>query len=370
MSLSISLFDIAFWLMVLLVAVLAYAVESGAGSRHRGLVVSSILASTISALLMMFLVEDKSTFAVELARPETKTVIKKQAIQLDQPIEGAGLVLDPNGSSAPLGVEVMEGFSSSNNSFKDCEHCPKLVPLSHGDVNVGSVLTEAGRGIDEGPRRVIKIPKAISIGQYEVTRMEYAKFVELSGHKSPTQCGEPDENGIRPTWLEPGFRQGPEDPVVCVSYADARAYVLWLSETTGRPYRLLSQAEWEYAARAGTDTPYAFGDVLTAEQANFGRLKNGTARVGSYKPNPGLIHDMHGNVWEITADCWTPDLEKIPEDASPVGITGDCTRKVIKGGGWSSPVEKLRSAARGVVADDTGDPAIGFRVVRDMGSKK
>jgi len=368
MSLSISLFDVAFWLMIALIAALAFAIESGAGSRHKSLVLSSILASTLSALMMLFLVEDKSTFEVEIAKPTTKTVIKKQSVKLDQPLEGGGLELDPSGGK-PLGVEVIEGFSSANNSFRDCDMCPKLISLSHGKAEIGSRLTEKGRGIGESPRRTITISKGFAIGKYEVKRIEFAKFIKETGHQVTAQCTRKEAKGDPPNWKNPGYRQGLHDPVVCISYRDARAYILWLSEHTGRPYRLPSQAEWEYAARAGTNTAYAFGPTLSPGQANFGRNKGGTTRAGTYDPNAGLIHDMHGNVWEITDDCWTPDLSKIPEDASPVGITGDCTRKVIKGGAWDSSVEKLRSAARGVLPEDTGSNAVGFRVVRDMGSK-
>ncbi|MEO0730445.1 MAG: SUMF1/EgtB/PvdO family nonheme iron enzyme, partial [Pseudomonadota bacterium] len=131
-------------------------------------------------------------------------------------------------------------------------------------------------------------------------------------------------------------------------------------------YRLPSQAEWEYVARAKTTTPFSFGEQLDREQARWRGEEIGTADSGAFPANAFKVHAMHGNAWEITADCWSPDLTQVPEDGRPVGIAGDCSRYVIKGGGWDSEIDKLRSAARANIGENDASPSISFRIVRVM----
>ena len=172
-------------------------------------------------------------------------------------------------------------------------------------------------------------------------------------------------------WRAPGFEQTDNnDPVVCVSWDDAEAFVSWLRSTTdqhyqllseaeweyaaraGKTYQLLSEAEWEYAARAGTTTRYWWGnDLPTPEQANFGINVGKTTEVGSYPANPWGLYDMNGNVWEWVEDCWHESYQGAPSDGS-AWTSGDCSRRVLRGGSWSGRPEYLRSANRGWYSTD------------------
>lgn len=357
-----TVFDVCFWLILLLIGALAFSIESGVATRNRGLVLSSLLVSTITALSMMFVVEDKTRFEyvptkvkkLELSEADTKKLAE------------AAARIDMNGGVQSFATKA--GFSKSGDGFRECADCPTMIALDRGKVQIGSPLIEKGRDFGESPRKQIEIKTPIAFSKFEVLREEYAAFVKATNHVSDGACYAGAENAREPkkvTWQNPGFEQNGRHPVVCVTLKDAQAYTKWLSELTGETYRLPSQAEWEYAARGGTSTRYAFGDEITDENAQYGK-ETGTQQAGAYPPNPARLHDMHGSVWELTPDCWTPDLEVVPEDASPVGLVGICSRRVLKGGGWNSEPDKLRSAARGAIAETAASPAVGFRVVREL----
>jgi formylglycine-generating enzyme required for sulfatase activity len=169
------------------------------------------------------------------------------------------------------------------------------------------------------------------------------------------------------SWRDPGFTQTDADPVACVSWNDARAYFQWLSNKTAKDYRLPTEAEWEYAARAGTKTRYSFGDTINDKDANFNRNLDKTTRVGSYPANPWGLHDVHGNVWEWVADCYEADAYKTHKSypAMDGGWQDSCLR-VLRGGSWGYYPRDLRSANR-----SGGDPDFrfygrGFRVARTL----
>ncbi len=153
-----------------------------------------------------------------------------------------------------------------------------------------------------GPQHRVTV-KPFAIGKYEVTFDEWDACVKAGG------C-----NGYRPE--DPGWGRG-NRPVINVSWNDTKAYVAWLAKKTGNPYRLPSEAEWEFAARAGTTTPFAFGTTITPKQANFGRSDGKTEPVGSYPPNAWGLYDMHGNVWEWVEDCWHDNYGRSPTDGQP-----------------------------------------------------
>jgi formylglycine-generating enzyme required for sulfatase activity len=154
--------------------------------------------------------------------------------------------------------------------------------------------------------------------------------------------------------------------VVGVSWDDAKAYVEWLGKETGQPYRLLSEAEWEYACRAGKTTRYWWGDALpTPEQANFGRKKGGTTAVDTYPANPWGLRDMHGNVWEWVEDCWNESYAGAPKDGV-AWTTGDCGRRVLRGGSWRNLPQHLRSANRDRYRAGIRSSNTGFRVFRTL----
>jgi formylglycine-generating enzyme required for sulfatase activity len=174
-------------------------------------------------------------------------------------------------------------------------------------------------------------------------------------------------NGAAPTFARPGYDQTEWHPAVCVSFHDAQAYVAWMKKITGKPYRLPSAAEWEYAARATTVTPFVGGASLTDDEA---RIANpaaaiGPVSVGSYSSNGYRLHDMHGNVAEWTEDCATSSLRGVPRDGSAQNQVPGCQR-VFKGGSWSEPASRARSAARTARDASAAGTWIGFRAARDM----
>lgn len=377
---TISVFDITFWLIVLLIGALAFAVESGVAQRHKRLVVSSMLTSILTVIMMMFVVDDDTTFQHEIpvAAPaeEKKKKIAGFAGGLGEG-DMAGLEVEGgasgNGSLPELaGADGLKPGSTISVAHALCPDCPSVVVVDRGTYFMGSRLTEAGRHISEGPIKPMTVARPFGIGVAEVTRSQYARFVSETNYKTETVCAARGDKGEPRlvTWDKPGFEQGPNHPVVCVSFEDARAYIAWLSEVSHRKYRLPSQAEWEYVARAGTTTPFVTGMEILPEAANFDGAAKGTVDVKTFPENPLKVFDMAGNAWELTEDCWTPNLELVPEDASAIGLAGDCTRRVIKGGGWDSKAEKLRAAARAVLPEKTGSPNVGFRVALALGAFK
>ena len=221
--------------------------------------------------------------------------------------------------------------------FKDCEVCPEMVVVPAGEYMMGSPAGEEGRDGNEGPQHQVRIGRPIAVGKYEVTFEEWDACVSGGG------CG-----GFRPG--DEGWGRG-RRPVVRVSWEDAKAYVAWLSEKTGKGYRLLSEAEWEYAARAGTSTRYNWGDEIGRNRANCrncgSRWDNKkTAPVGSFGPNGYELHDMHGNVWEWVEDCWYENYSGAPTDGSVWTTGGACGKRVLRGGSWHNHEWHLRSATR------------------------
>ena len=234
--------------------------------------------------------------------------------------------------------------------FRDCDACPEMVTIPAGSFLMGATSAEAKR---EGaprdtwdrsePRRAIAVP-AFALSRFETTVGEFAAFVADTGYDAGNSCQTKDAAGKvlvgeNRDWRNPGF-VGQTDchPVVCVSWHDAKAYVKWLSEKTGKAYRLPSEAEWEYAARASTQTVRFWGDkagdacafanvydvrghadlgwpgVQHMSDDGHGRA----APVGRFKPNAFGLHDMLGNVWEWVEDCWNESYAKLPLDAKPV----------------------------------------------------
>ena len=207
--------------------------------------------------------------------------------------------------------------------FRDCPECPEMVVVPAGEFMMGSPPSEEGRGDDEGPVHRVTIAEPFAVGKYEVTFDEWDACVSGGG------CG-----GHRPDSKDRG-----RQPVAEVSWEDAQAYVAWLSRKTGEAYRLLSEAEWEYAARAGTTTRYHWGDDIGRNRANCyddscGDSWDYTAPVGSFAANAFGLHDVHGNVWEWVEDCWNGNYAGAPSDGS-AWESGNCDGRVLRGGSWS-----------------------------------
>jgi formylglycine-generating enzyme required for sulfatase activity len=241
--------------------------------------------------------------------------------------------------------------------FRDCaDVCPTMVVVPAGEFMMGSPLGEADRSSNEGPQRKVNIERPFAVGKFEVTFAEWEACVAAGGCTSNRM---PSDQG----WGK-GRR-----PVINVSWHDAKEYVKWLSDKTGRHYRLLSEAEWEYAARAGTTTRYAFGGTISKSQAQFPEGGAGsageTAEVGSFPANRFGLHDMHGNVLEWVEDNWHPDDQGAPLDGS-VWRGGDVSLRVCRGGAWVDNPDFLRSARRVIGLPDDRLSNVGFRLARTL----
>lgn len=271
-----------------------------------------------------------------------------------------------------------EGGAQSGQVFRDCPDCPEMVVLPSGHFTMGSPVSEHGRFDAEGPQHPVSV-HAFALSRYPVTVEEFAKFVQQTGYDM-----EPCDWPQGTSWNSSGF--APTAPVVCVSWTDARAYVAWLNgklirpgvsvagaEASG-PYRLPSEAEWEYAARAGTTTAHWWGEAIGSGNA----VCNGCgspwdnrqiAPVGNSAPNPFGLYDMLGNVWQWTADCWNESYAGAPSDGS-VWRTGDCGKRVLRGGSWSNLPKFVRSAARNREDASRRSPDYasytGFRVAKTL----
>ena len=275
--------------------------------------------------------------------------------------------------------------------FEDCPDCPEMIVIPAGEFTLGSTAAEKGRGADEGPQQRIRIAARFAVSRFEIRRSEYEAFVKATGHPVGANCitdrrkkgdWKPD---AATSLRDPGFTQAGDHPVVCVSWNDAKAYAAWLSARTGQAYRLLSEAEWEYVARAGSTSPYPWGDkpadgcaFMNGTDKTFrgkypalsyvedlgcddGALN--TAPVGSYRANAFGVHDMIGNVSEWVEDCSGPyDAKRT--DGSP--RTGDCAKRVVRGGSWGTIARQLRSAERLNYAPTDLDDSIGIRVARTL----
>ncbi len=362
-------FDIIFWLLIVLIAVLAYSIESGLSTRHRPLVLSSILSATLAAVYMMFIVEDNSKFGTGERMPAAPNEKEKvRAIGSDEDGRREIEVIEEAGPDSLDSVSRYEDgeLLKKVGGFRDCPACPLMMMVSQGSVIIGSPADEPDRRGNEGPQKAVRIGRAFAISRYEIQYREFAAFVRDARHSVRATClvdGKPS----RATWQRPGFEQKSGDhPVVCVSWNDARTYAAWLSKKTDRTYRLPSESEWEYAARAGTGTAYATGKTIAPTQATFGSAKGGTAKGGSFSDNTFKLFDMPGNVWEMVEDCWSNDLSKVPSSGVSERSQGDCSRSSVRGGGWNSPKRQLRSAYRRPLGHDEASNTVGIRLARDL----
>jgi formylglycine-generating enzyme required for sulfatase activity len=232
----------------------------------------------------------------------------------------------------------------------------------------------------ELPTHWVGIERSFALGRYPVTVGEWRRFVRATAWEPKLDID----------WTDPGFEQDDWHPVVNVSWHDAQQYVRWLSVMTGAVYRLPSEAEWEYACRAGTRTAFSFGDGIGTEYANYdghftygdgvrGEFRGGTTKVGSFQPNGWGLYDMHGNVWEWTQDAAHDSYEGAPLDGSAWeegsgpeddpggGPGGDPDRRMVRGGAWLYPPRYVRSAARNGFSAVLSNDVVGFRVARRLG---
>jgi formylglycine-generating enzyme required for sulfatase activity len=236
-------------------------------------------------------------------------------------------------------------------TFRDCDVCPEMVVVPAGDFRMGS---EKGKEREQ-PLRDITIPRPFAISKYEITYAEWDACMAAGG------CDfDPDDH----KWGRGRM------PIINVTWDHARMYLSWLSTLTGHVYRMPTEAEWEYAARAGTTTEYWWGDTYKDGYANC--RKCGTewsgkqsAPVGSFPPNPWGLHDMHGNAWEWTVDCWNETLEGVPADGT-ARLAGSCDFRVVRSGSWYYFKQISRSAYRDKFASKLASYNISIRALREL----
>ena len=291
-------------------------------------------------------------------------------------------------AAGPTTVSAQTPKQAPPTPFQDCPECPQMVRVPAGTFQMGDA--SAAAPADEKPVHPVAVP-AFAAGVFEVTRKQFAAFVAATGHEPATGCiTDRDQDGRwrfdpEASWRDPGLPQTDDEPVVCIGWADMAAYAAWLSQRTGKAYRLLSEAEWEYAARAGSTTEFWWGDSSdslcafangpdASAKAKFpgwpaAACDDGhafAAPVGSYRPNAFGLYDMAGNAWERVADCYAPDYGPQPRDGSAYQVDG-CQRRVMRGGSWVQGLVDLRSAQRNGLLPATLQGAdIGFRVARSL----
>jgi formylglycine-generating enzyme required for sulfatase activity len=293
--------------------------------------------------------------------------------------------------------------------FKDCAACPTMVVIPNGNFMMGwrdifdgteSPYSEEGSlhkltYSEEGPPHKVTIAKAFAVGRTHITRGEFTAFVEATGYTANGGCntriGEEWKLNSRYSWLSPGFVQNDSHPVVCVSWEDAKAYTKWLSERTGKTYRLMSEAEEEYIARGNAtlntkQTHYFFGNrkeklcvYANVADKTYGTKFNSevkkvapcrddyvfTAPVAHFRPNAFGLYDIHGNVNTWTEDCWDGGSSLVPVDGSAWSEEG-CKRRVFRGGSWSSIPLYLHITSRFARMPNYRGDYIGFRVARTL----
>ncbi|MEO5937531.1 MAG: formylglycine-generating enzyme family protein [Sphingomonas sp.] len=277
-------------------------------------------------------------------------------------------------------------------SIWDNSAAPEMVVVPAGVFTMGSAAAEMDRTANERPMRRVVIRRPFAVGRFEITRGEYAQFSIRTRRTDENNCvtdrplpGSGPPNTVNAanfsldpqgSWRDPAFPQTDRHPAVCVSWNDAHAYVAWLSRTTGKHYRFLTEAEWEYVARAGTASAYWWGGKASHDDANYGAetccsgLALGrdtwvkTAPVGSFQPNAFGLYDTAGNVWEWVQDCYGSYTEA-PANGSPAEQPPNCER-VIRGGAWVNYPLYIRAAVRGWIKPDFRDSYLGLRIARDL----
>jgi formylglycine-generating enzyme required for sulfatase activity len=330
------------------------------------------------AMLEEFIKRFGDSFYASLARVRLEELKKSQVATVAPPVVPASpcgaapmTVSWSSRSAQPLSA-AEECALKPKDVFKECDKCPEMLVVPAGTFTMGSPASDAHHSVVEEPQHAVNIPKPFTMGKFPVTVDQFAAFVTETNYDAGSSCwtfegGKPEERKGR-SWRNPGFAQAGSHPAVCLNWNDAKAYVAWLAKKTGKDYRLLTEAEWEYAARAGTTTRYFFGDD-ERDLCRYGNVMDQTAKsqiswankwqvapcsdghaytapVGSFLPNAFGLYDVHGNAYQWLDDCWHDNYTGAPSDGS-AWVSGDCKYRVFRGGSWLSLPNQLPAAGRG-----------------------
>jgi formylglycine-generating enzyme required for sulfatase activity len=264
--------------------------------------------------------------------------------------------VDPGATAQELVAQEKTDAFKPGSVFKDCANgCPAMIIIPAGKFIMGSAEKETEREPSEGPQHEVTVTKAFAVSKFEVT------FEEWDACTAAAAC---------PRAIDHWGRG--EMPVINVSWGDAKQYVNWLSQLTGKHYRLLTESEWEYAARAGANTAYSWGNSPGMGNGNCDGCGSRwdlqqTAPVGSFQPNAFGLYDMHGNIWEWVEDIWHDDYNGAPTDGSAWLWSDDPSFRVVRGGSWRNESEILRAAVRRKRHTNVRFDTLGFRVARTIG---
>lgn len=270
-------------------------------------------------------------------------------------------------------IDAQSADSTITAEIWDRVDAPRMTVIPAGDYMMGSPVSEATRNDDEDPSHPVRIRYSLAVSTYPIIVGEFAHFATAARYKTNKDCEAYEHEAGRlqvRSWREPGFTQNDSHPVTCVSWNDAKAYVTWLSKQSGHRYRLLSEAEYEYAARSGTTGAYWWGDENGIGRANCDGCGSAwdnmsTAPVGSFQPNAFGLYDMLGNAWSWTGDCWNANYIAAPSDGS-AATSGDCDLHVLRGGSWYFNPRSMRSASRYWIGSHYRFYDVGFRVARTL----
>jgi formylglycine-generating enzyme required for sulfatase activity len=298
--------------------------------------------------------------------PPRKGEVAPAVVAPAQPLTPCG----PAAASASLSPRAGKALTAAEECglrpgdvFRECDQCPEMVAVPAGSFMMGA--SDPSKRPNAAPRHQVTLAKPFGVGRFHVTLAQFTAFVAETGHKSDA-CSSAD------SWRSPGFPQSANHPVVCVNWDDAMAYVAWLGRKTGKEYRLLTEAEWEYAARAGTTTEWFWGDEHTSAKAyahcqdcnSSGHRTAGTVPAGSFKPNLFGLYDMAGNADQMVQDCYQASYDAAPADGL-ARTARMCVLRVVRGGSWDKPSSWIRSANR-FFTNDRGSNEVGFRIARTL----
>lgn len=338
----------------------------------------------ISIILVLFQTAATQANAEITARPNTLETAN--AANLAQGTENKNHHILHTGNARPK--SRTDAAMEPGTVFVDCKNCPEMVVIPAGGFVMGSLNSEIGRQGNESPVHQVDIARPFALGKFEITRKQFALFVNEAGYAPTKGCwaiegGKYTDSKVL-NWRDTGYPQQDDHPAACISWNDAKAYTEWLSQKTGKNYRLPSEAEWEYAARGNTTSARYWGD--NPDQAcGYANVMDKTGRtivpgvqwgldctdgfaytapVGGKKPNPFGLHDMLGNVWEWTADRYHDNYNGAPDDGS--AWTSGGKDRVLRGGSWLNRDGHIRAAERNPDEATDHDNFTGFRVTRTL----